>query len=152
MLDKETIFTINQVVKKSKYSVKEIAKEAGLSESQLRTYMNSRIPPLEQYSALKDAFANLGEVELADQLVLQFLGLDWCFYYKKKEDLKPALNKIFMDLSVLQGEINKIFENIEELDEYEKMHALIHIQNMISLLHDLIRLIDKGNQFLKLWV
>lgn len=152
MKDKMTIFKINQIVKNSNYSVGEIAKAAGMSESQLRTYMNTRVPPLEQYSTLVEAFTKLGEIELAEQLLLQFSGLDWCFYYLNKGNgAEPDPNKILRELSILQGKINNIFENLEDLDQYKKMHALIHIQNTISLLHDLIRLIDRENRFLRLF-
>ena len=129
-----------------------IAKEAGISESRLRLYMNTRIPPLEQYSALVEAFTKLGETELAEQLLLQFAGLNWCFYYLGKGNgSEPDPNKILRELSILQGKINNIFEKFEDLDNYKKMHALIHIQNAISLLHDLIRLIDRENRFLRLF-
>lgn len=146
------VFTVNQVVKKSKYDVARIAQEAELTEGQLRIYMNSRIAPLEKYFALIKAFTKLNEIELAGQLLSRFAGPEWCFYFLGKNNgIEPDPNKILRELSILQGKINNIFENLDDLDQYKKMHALIHIQNTISLLHDLIRLIDRENQFLRLW-
>ena len=151
-MSKNFIFIINQVIKESQYSTAEIAKEAGLTEGQLRIYMNSRTPPLENYHAIIKAFNKLGETELAEQLILKLVGNNWCFYYLGKNNgNEPDPNKILRELSILQGKITNVFENLESLDNFKKMHALIHIQNTISLLHDLIRLIDHENNFLRLF-
>lgn len=152
-MKKNIIFTVNQVVKKSKYDVAKIAKEAGLTEGQLRVYMNGRIAPLEKYSALIKAFTNLKEIELAAKLISSIVDLNWYFYHVNKgsgPEIYPK--KVLQELSVLIGNINKVFLNLESLDQYEKMKGSIDIQNAISLLHDLTKLIDRENRFLRLFI
>lgn len=152
MRNKSFIFKINQLVKKSKYSVAEIALKAGISEDQLRGYMNNRIISFERYLALIEAFVKLEEIELAEQLLRQFTGNDWCFYYTGKDKtIEFNSFEITRNLSILLGNITKIVEKISGLDRYEKMHTLIEIQHMISLLLDLMRLIDEEGVFLRLW-
>jgi hypothetical protein len=152
MPNKSIIFAINQVIKRSKYTVPEIANQADISEDSLRLYMNSRVIPLEKFSALVNAFVKLNEPELAEQLLLQLTGFDWCFYYVgKNKDIESDPDKISRELSILIGKVNRILENLGNLDRYEKLHAMIHLQKMISIIHDLMRLIDNENNFLKLW-